>query len=139
MESLRSNKQTDVVQTGQQPTSADIFDIYGQNMGVNYAYGPQVPGSTVGMWFGNADQTVQTTQDVNIYLPAAGMINGSNGGYCLDKGIKGYYWTATPSSDSGIDVDFAVYMHFSASADDVKKLNNQGRAYGFSIRCVRSI
>jgi uncharacterized protein (TIGR02145 family) len=62
-------------------------------------------------------------------LPVAGGRNNSNGSL-LDVGTNGYYWSGTvPGTDAS-----AYYLYFSSSN---AYMNLNGRALGFSVRCLK--
>ena len=74
----------------------------------------------------NSDGNYSVTDE--IFFPAAGYRNNSNGGLNY-AGSYGFYWYGSPrSATSGYCLNFnSTYLNTS---------NNYGRAYGFSVRCV---
>ena len=63
-----------------------------------------------------------------IWYPASGCRFG--GGVLSDVGRSGYYWSASPSSNS------AYYLCLSSSGY-VNPSSNFDRAYGYSVRCIK--
>ena len=67
-------------------------------------------------------------KDSNIFIPAGGRLNVSDG-LSFDRNIEGYYWTTTTSSGS------SSYLYFHKNGYNI---NNQGsRAGGCLLRCIK--
>ena len=66
-----------------------------------------------------------------IFLPASGYRDNASGGLG-NVGSYGYYWSYASSSQAG-----ARYLSFNSGG--VYPLNDNGRAYGFSVRPCREL
>ncbi|MFA6704222.1 MAG: fimbrillin family protein, partial [Bacteroidales bacterium] len=81
--------------------------------------------SSVGTW---GNYGVTWTAITAGYWPAAGYRYCINGALYY-AGLNGFYWSASPYSNHG------YFLNFSSSS--VYPSNNNYRAYGFSVRCVK--
>ncbi|MBQ2875027.1 MAG: Ig-like domain-containing protein [Bacteroidales bacterium] len=79
----------------------------------------------VGYWFSGASTYTETVPQV--FFPAAGR-RYCSGGNALNRGSYGYYWSSRPSSE------YAYRLNFRNGYAD---MFDNGRAYGYSVRCVQ--
>ena len=75
----------------------------------------------------NGAATAVTTANATFFLPAAGGRSTTNSAL-LTVGSNGYYWSSTAENT------YTYSFHFDSS--NVIDAANNGRAYGFSVRCV---
>jgi uncharacterized protein (TIGR02145 family) len=81
-----------------------------------------------GRWFGGNHDS---DHKGSLFLPAAGLLY-SNSGELANTSSYGYYWSSSPNYGGHL---YAGYLNFNSG--NVLPLNNNNRAYGFSVRCVR--
>ena len=85
--------------------------------------------TSTGKEFKNNLLTINTTNGLQLILPAAGY-RSSNDGSSYSQGSYGYYWSSSvPSGSTGARYVFFSSATFSQSAN--------GRAIGFSVRCLQ--
>lgn len=63
-----------------------------------------------------------------LLIPAAGYRN-NNSGALNNVGSNGNYWSASPNSSNGYNLNF--------NSSNVNPSNNNNRANGFAVRCVQ--
>jgi uncharacterized protein (TIGR02145 family) len=83
-----------------------------------------------GRWFGE-DSNLKGKSKKSVFFPASGFRSGVDDAL-YDVGNFGSYWSSSVSGAS-----LAYYLGFYSS--DVGPAYNVGRAWGQSVRCVRSI
>lgn len=83
-----------------------------------------------GRWFGGNHDS---DHKGSLFLPAAGLRN-SNSGELASTSSNGYYWSSSPNYGGNLN---AGNLYFYSG--NVYPLSNNGRANGFSVRCVREI
>ena len=81
-----------------------------------------------GRWFGGNHDS---DHKGSLFLPAAGL-RYSNSGELASTSSYGYYWSSSPGYGS-----YGLAGSLSFYSGGVGPLDNNGRAYGFSVRCVR--
>ena len=81
-----------------------------------------------GRWFGGNHDS---DHKGSLFLPAAGLRN-NNSGELASTSSNGYYWSSSPGYGGNYG---AGYLDFYSGY--VSPLNSNGRANGFSVRCVR--
>ena len=81
-----------------------------------------------GRWFGGNHDS---DHKGSLFLPAAGLRNG-NSGELANTSSNGYYWSSSPNYGG-----YSNAGGLSFSSGNVYPLNNDSRANGFSVRCVR--
>jgi uncharacterized protein (TIGR02145 family) len=81
-----------------------------------------------GRWFGGNHDS---DHKGSLFLPAAGLRSSSSGELAFTSS-NGYYWSSSPYYGG---YGGAGNLYFSSG--NVSPLLNYGRAYGFSVRCVR--
>ena len=81
-----------------------------------------------GRWFGGNHDS---DHKGSLFLPAAGL-RYSNSGELASTSSYGYYWSSSPGYGS-----YGLAGSLSFYSGGVGPLDNKGRAYGFSVRCVR--
>lgn len=82
-----------------------------------------------GRWFGGNHNS---DHKGSLFLPAAGLRSG-NSGELANTSSNGYYWSSSPYCGG---YNNAGYLYFYSGY--VYPLNNNNRAYGFSVRCVQN-
>lgn len=85
-----------------------------------------------GRWFGGNHDT---DHKGSLFLPAAGFGYSNDLGYCAKSAgtsLTGYYWSSSPNYGGN---NLAGSLLFYSGS--VYPLNNNYRAHGFSVRCVR--
>ena len=85
-----------------------------------------------GCWFSGSK--VYSASVPRVFLPLAGYRNGNNGDIS-ERGFYGDYWSSTVSRKDGPYSYCAQHLHFRSGYDS---MSNSGRAYGHSVRCVRT-
>ena len=81
-----------------------------------------------GRWFGGNHDS---DHKGSLFLPAAGLRSNSSG-ELANTSSYGYYWSSSPYYGGNY---YAGYLTFSSGY--VNPLSYNGRALGFSVRCVR--
>lgn len=81
-----------------------------------------------GRWFGGNHDS---DHKGSLFLPAAGLRNSISGELACTSSY-GYYWSSSPYYGG---INSAGYLYFYSGG--VNPLNNNTRANGFSVRCVR--
>ena len=81
-----------------------------------------------GRWFGGNHDS---DHKGSLFLPAAGLLY-SNSGELAGTSSYGYYWSSSPNYGGNNN---AGNLNFNSG--NVNPLNNNNRANGFSVRCVR--
>ena len=69
----------------------------------------------------------RNTDDCSLFLPAAGWRNSD--GSMSNEGTHGFYWSTTRNGST------AYYLYFTSSGNIY--IDNSGRYYGYSVRCVK--
>jgi uncharacterized protein (TIGR02145 family) len=88
-------------------------------------------GTPVGDWTNSAtNYTSGRKFGDNLFLPAAGARNSSNGSL-FNRGSNGYYWTSASTSTSN-----AKYLLFNSTTASVNTFN---KTHGVSVRCISEI
>lgn len=82
-----------------------------------------------GRWFGGNHNS---DHKGSLFMPAAGLRN-INSGELACTSSSGYYWSSSPYYGGNNN---AGYLNFYSG--NVNPLNNNNRAYGFSVRCVQN-
>lgn len=82
-----------------------------------------------GRWFGGNHDS---DHKGSLFLPAAGLRN-CNSGELANTSSNGYYWSSSPYYGG---YGYAGNLNFNSG--NVNPLNNNNRAYGFSVRCVQN-
>ena len=85
-----------------------------------------------GRWFGGNHDS---DHKGSLFLPIAGLSSSKGLGYrtkMIGTSTSGYYWSSSPTYGGG---NFAGGLNFYSGG--VNPLNNNSRANGFSVRCVR--
>lgn len=83
-----------------------------------------------GRWFGGNHDS---DHKGSLFLPAAGL-RYSNSGELASTSSYGYYWSSSPNDGGSNSAGNLAFY-----SGNVYPLNNNYRANGFSVRCVREI
>ena len=104
------------------PSYTELSELY-----INHSSMTEDNTGTRGYWF--SGQTSYSDEVSRVFFPAAGYrISNGNTEY---RGCIGRYWSSTPYSSF---YDYAYYLNFT---NIEVTMNSYGRAYGFSVRCVK--
>lgn len=82
-----------------------------------------------GRWFGGNHNS---DHKGSLFLPAAGLRDNSSG-ELANTSSNGYYWSSSPNYGGNNNAG-----NLSFYSGNVYPLGNNGRAYGFSVRCVQN-
>ena len=85
-------------------------------------------GKRKGRWFGGNHDS---DHKGSLFLPAAGLRDSNSGGLAGTSSL-GYYWSSSPGYGGNY---YAGSLYFGSGY--VNPLSYNGRALGFSVRCVR--